>query len=258
MGEAMKRFLFKVLGQEGYLKALQTGFFLSYRMGLLKNDPIYKYHYFVKELIRKGDTVVDLGANLGYFSKIFAQLVGPSGKVISIEPVKPFFKILQQELSSYKQSIRYNYALGTEKKIIEMAVPKNYGYLRTGLAHVAQKDNSAETDYLFEVEMMKGSELLSGLDRIDYLKCDIEGYEEYVLPELKPVLEKHLPLIQVETWGTHKAVVMNFLEGLGYRIYTLQNGKLLRIAADNDNYPGDYLLVHPDKEQRIQRFMNNV
>jgi len=223
-----------------------------YNLGLLKNDPVYKYHYFVKKLIRKGDTVIDLGANLGYFSSIFAGLVGSQGRVISIEPVKPFFEMLRARLSKYPQSTLYNYALGTSKATIQMAVPKNYGYLRTGLAHVAEKSNNQETDFLFDVEMVKGSELLAGVDAIQYIKCDIEGYEEFVLPELKPILQKHLPILQVETWGTHKAVVMDLLTGLGYDVYMLHEGKLLKIASDDTRFTGYFLFVHPSNAERIR------
>ena len=251
MINGIKKVLFKLLGQDNYLRVLQKGFFILYDSGYLKKDVVYKYHYFVKHLVRRGDTVVDLGANLGYFSKIFARLVGPTGRVISIEPVVPFFRALKTNLHPYSQCQLYNYALGTEEKTINMAVPKSHGYLRTGLAHVSEENNSAETDFMFPVKMVRGSALLKGVDRIDYIKCDIEGYEEFVLPELAPVIRQHKPMIQVETWGPHKKVVMGFLVEEGYEVYMLTDGRLQRVAPEVEGLVGDYLLIHREKSQQV-------
>ena len=52
---------------------------------------------------------------------------------------------------------------------------------------------------------------------------DIEGYEYIVLPEMKDILLKHKPLLQVETWGS-RVTVENFLAELGYDIYDLEDG----------------------------------
>src|SRR5688572_2698164 len=95
MRKAIKRFLFKILGIENYLKLLNKGFFFFYHAGLLKFADGYRYHYFVKNLIKPGDTVVDIGANLGYFTKLFSKWTGNKGSVIAIEPVPLYNKIIR-------------------------------------------------------------------------------------------------------------------------------------------------------------------
>ena len=94
----VKRILFKLLKQRAYLKAMHRGFYFLYDLGVLKSDKRFKYHYIVKQLIKKDFTVIDIGANLGYFAKIFARLT-PQGKVICIEPILPFYQILQKYTS---------------------------------------------------------------------------------------------------------------------------------------------------------------
>ncbi|HQE11849.1 MAG TPA: FkbM family methyltransferase [Flavipsychrobacter sp.] len=249
----LKKLIYKSLGQAQYLKTLHRLFYIAYKSGYLKNDPIYKYHYFVKKLIKPTDTVIDLGGNLGYFTRIFASLT-PQGKVIAIEPVVPFYKTLQWAVSQYTHITIHNYALGTEEKNIQMSVPKNFGYLRTGLASVAKENTSGEDNYLFEVQMKKASQLLADLPKIDYIKCDIEGYEEYVLPEMKSILEKHLPILQIETWGTHKQVIDTLMASLNYEKFILSKNELKRLPAfDNEPVNGDYLYIHPSTHLQISR-----
>jgi hypothetical protein len=144
----------------------------------------------------------------------------------------------------------YNYALGLENKKIEMALPKMDGYLRTGLAHIPDEKPNPKNVYSFEVEMIRGSSLLKDLPKINYIKCDIEGYEEYVLPELKDILEKHKPLIQVETWGTHKEKVFDLMQGLGYVQYGLYKTKLIKNLSD-DVEAGDYLFIQESSQTEI-------
>ena len=160
--------------------------------------------------------------------------------------MKPFFNILKHSLGARKNVVLYNYALGTERKMIKMFAPVQDGYLRTGLAHVSSDKSEPENEgCAFEVEMVQGSELLKGLPRLDYLKCDIEGYEEYVLPEIKNIIEKFKPVIQVETAGTHKDKVFDLLHGMGYNVYRLAHGRLSE-DMNADTYSADYLFIHQD------------
>ena len=56
----------------------------------------------LKQLIKEGDTVVDLGANIGYYTLILAQLVGKSGHVYAFEPEPSNFEILSKNVKENK------------------------------------------------------------------------------------------------------------------------------------------------------------
>src|SRR5690606_37475937 len=118
-----------------YLRVLHRGFYFLYNLGYLKGKRSFKYHYLVRELILPEYTVVDVGANLGYFSKTFSKLAS-KGQVVSIEPVPAFFDILSYFLGKRKNVTLYNVALGTEKGKLEMAMPESDGLIRTGLPHI--------------------------------------------------------------------------------------------------------------------------
>jgi FkbM family methyltransferase len=252
----INKILFKSLSQRNYLKFLNTSFLSLYKMGFLKSNPKYQYHYFAKNLVNAGDTVIDLGANLGYYSNLFQEWVGPGGKLYAVEPVIPFNEILQWKLKDKKQVSILPYALGTEEKDITLVIPKNLGYLSTGLPNVFDSNTHGNLDdysFKFEAKMKKGSELFKTLERLDFVKCDIEGYEEFVLPEMRGIFVKHKPIIQVETWGTHKKVVEDFLLGIGYKQYYLEKEKLLSTAAGHGELVVDFIFIHPENKTALKK-----
>jgi len=255
MKKKIKAYLFRLLGEEKYLKLLNRGFFFMYRTGLLKSDEGYKYHYFVKQLIKKGDTVVDIGANLGYFTKLYSEWVGDNGKVIAIEPVPLYNKIIKWTCRGRKNITLYPYALGKENKKVHLVTPDHFGYLRTGLPHIYdEKANKplSEYEFSFEAEMKKADELFASFDKIDYLKCDIEGYEEVVIPEIMSTLQKFKPIIQIETWGTHKPIVEAALNGAGFEKYYLNGTELKKAVAGEEDPPGDLIFIHNSRTEIVK------
>jgi len=74
---------------------------------------------YIFRTIKNGNVVVDLGANIGYFTLIFAKLVGIEGQVIAFEPELSNFKILQKNIKKnhYKNTIAENLAISN--KILE-------------------------------------------------------------------------------------------------------------------------------------------
>jgi FkbM family methyltransferase len=252
----INKILYKTLSQKNYLKFLNSSFLGLYKAGLLRNNPKYQYHYFAKNLVAPGDTVIDLGANLGYYSNLFVKWTGESGKLYAVEPVIPFNEILQWRLKDKKQVTIFPYALGTEEKEITLVIPKDLAYLSTGLPNVfdpATHGSLDEYGFKFEAKMKKGSELFKDITRIDFVKCDIEGYEEFVFPEMKAVFEKHKPMIQVETWGPHKKVVEEFLHSIGYQQFHLENGKIKPSVAGHGDTVVDFIFVHPDNEAAVKK-----
>ena len=253
---AINKILYKTLSQRNYLKFLNASFLTLYKTGLLKNNPAYQYHYFAKNLVSTGDTVIDMGANLGYYSNLFEQWVGTEGRLYSVEPVIPFNEILQWKLGNKKHVTILPYALGTQEKNITLVIPKDLEYLSTGLPNVHDLKTHGNLDdygFKFTAEMKKGSTIFKSLPRLDFVKCDIEGYEEYVLPEMKEIFVQHQPIIQVETWGTHKKVVEDFLYSIGYQQFHLASGKLIPTVEGHDPLIVDFIFIHPENKTAVNK-----
>jgi FkbM family methyltransferase len=239
-----KKILYKSLSQNAYLKTLHRSFFLLFDLGMLKKKQSFKYHYMVRNLIREDDTIVDIGANLGYFSRNFARLA-PKGKLIAIEPVPPFFAILTWALRKYPHVTLLNYALGTENGSVTMVLPETNGMIRTGLPHIASEEEKKQHKTV-EVPLAKGSELLAGLDKLNYIKCDIEGFETIVFPEIREVLTRHQPLIQIEIGPENEAEMLAFFRELGFEQFGIRDFRIVRENGSQQE-PGDFLFVHRDK-----------
>jgi FkbM family methyltransferase len=250
----IKKFLFYSLGTKNYLRLLHIGFHIAYGANALKNNTVYKYHYFDKYIIRKGDVIIDLGANLGYYTKLFAKWTGETGHVYAVEPVNIYFDVIKWGLKDYKNVTLYNYALGEEEKEITLTSPGDKGFLRTGLTHIPDENETRDAgEYTFQAQMKKGSKLFEPLKKLDFIKCDIEGYEEYVLPELKDLLLRFKPIIQVETFGDQQPKVKTFLTGIGYKIYDVENGKLTSRNDLNTVQYSDLYFIHQDNQSVIDR-----
>ena len=88
--------------------------------------------------------------------------------------------------------------------------------------------------------------MLSNLDRIDYIKCDIEGYELNVFKEISPLLDLHKPIVQIEIAPKNLDEMCQLFSDLGFIQYGIVNGE---IVAENGEQQeeGDYLFVHKSK-----------
>ncbi|MCG2725697.1 MAG: FkbM family methyltransferase [Elusimicrobia bacterium] len=85
---------------------------------------------FVKKVIKKGDIVLDLGAHIGYYTLIFAKLVGNEGKVIAFEPSPNNFALLKKNIgiNGYKNVILKQKAVSNKNENIKL-------YLSGSLCH---------------------------------------------------------------------------------------------------------------------------
>ena len=246
MIKLIKRLIFKFLGLKNYLRILQRTYLFLYNTGLLKFTSTYQYHYFVKHLINKGDVIIDIGANLGYYSLLFARWTGDSGKVFSVEPVKVYNEIFNEQAKKYKNITLYPYALGTEEKTVELVSSPHTGFLSTGLPHIydPQRDGKIEKqEFKFEAQMKKPSVLFSNLDKIDYIKCDIEGFEYIVLSDMKEILRKFKPIVQVEVWPDNKNSLLELFNELGYTPYKVHKYQLAPQNESDNSLPGDYIFI---------------
>ena len=253
MLNSIKKILYKILSESSFLQLHHFGFYALYNLGFLKGKKSFKYHYGVKRWIQSTDHVVDIGANLGYFAKTFAKLT-PKGSLTCIEPIPGFYAVLKRNLSRFPHVKIIHTALGKENGSVTMVLPKSNGMVRTGLPHVQRENEIAEDAVQAEVKITSTKELFSQLTKIDYIKCDIEGYEWVVFQELKDVLAEQKPTIQIEISQENEGHLSNFFAELGYVQYGLVNFELVKDQIPQKEQ-GDFLYIHSSKETEFLKRM---
>ncbi|MEJ5267004.1 MAG: FkbM family methyltransferase [Bacteroidales bacterium] len=226
----LRKTLYKLLGIKLYLRLISNLYLKMINLGFFKNQHA-EIHY-LKSIIKPGDICIDIGANLGYYSYFMAKYCGIHGKVYAVEPVNLFTKILKKNTSKFRNIIIYPYALGEENCVVKMAMPFIDGVLHHGMTKISKTENSEKVIY-FDVEMCVPEKLFSDLERLDFLKIDVEGYENIVLTNMKNILQKFHPLIQCELSGElNRHNSLNFLQLLGYKPFILKNKELLPISSE--------------------------
>ena len=231
MSGLLHRILYRLLPLEGYLRVVSSLFFLWHRLGLGRRSEALEYVYHLPRLVRAGDVCIDIGANLGYYARTLARLAGPEGRVYAVEPVAPVRKVLSRNLRRCVNTEIFPYALGGEDRTVVLAndSARETGYLGTGRNFV--KESGGRSDVEFVAEMRRGSGLFGGLERLDFIKCDVEGYELHILREMRTVLERHRPTVLIETGGENRPAVVRLFGELGYAGYTLADGREVPLTS---------------------------
>ena len=255
----IKQVLYKILGVRNYLIVVSRLFFISYSLGILKKNKIFDCHYFINKIIKKGDHLIDIGANLGYYSRLFAKLTGPKGRIYSVEPVTLFRKILSLNTSGFQNTTIIPYALGSEdNKSIEMGIPKSNKYLRHGLTRVLGKNEIETFEFRFTEKMATPVTLFGNLERCDYIKCDVEGYEIHIIPQLGFLLEQFHPIIQIEIEPVNRIAIAKFLSSFTYRAFYLKDGQLFHAGETSEESEGDLFFIPKVRMNIVEPFVAKI
>jgi len=236
MMRLLHKLLYRLLPLEAYLRVVSSLFFLWHRLGLGRCAAATEYVYHIPELVREGDTAIDIGANLGYYSRYISEAAGASGHVYAVEPVTPILGVLRRNLRRCRNVEILPYALGAEEREIEMCndTARCQGYFGTGRNFVGgSRETGADADR-FPAQMRRGSRLFGNLERLDFIKCDIEGYELVVMREMRPLLERFHPTVLIESGGENRPQIVGMFASMGYRGFTLDCGHEAPLADDSE------------------------
>lgn len=170
-----------------------------------------------RDLLKQGDVVLDIGANIGCHAVAFSRLVGSTGVVHAFEPERTNFNTLcgNVALNNLKNVFCYQKAVGSQTGFI--SVPEldhnktvNYGGL------------NLETDYSaglhYDVPLATIDSL--NLPRVNFIKIDVEGMEKFTLEGGTEVISSQKPFLYVEDDREDKReALVAYIKSIGYKIY---------------------------------------
>ena len=144
--------------------------------------------------IKKGHTVLDIGANQGYYTSLFSILTGNKGQVHAFEPVPESFNKLKKLRTSFSNVIINHCAIGKESGSAIISYDPNDSEKASILNVPKLNPNKSQTivrtidEYVSE----------KGLTEVNFIKCDVEGFELEVLIGAYQSLAKYKPAISME------------------------------------------------------------
>ena len=192
------------------------------------------------ELLKPGDTFVDVGANEGWFSLLAAKLVGPSGRVLACEPQERLWPVIAKNIALNRLS---NIRL-LPFACSDCAGKHNmhlYPSLNSGSSHMggaARRWEKTQT-----VETLPLSEILDSLGGrpVNLLKIDVEGFEHKVLLGAGECIGREIRAIVVETHaaqlgqvGTNEQQIKALLAAKGYTMRKTGDAEVWRLSDAGD------------------------
>jgi FkbM family methyltransferase len=205
----------------------------------------------LSKFIPEGGVIFDVGAHFGYLSKEFCRIHDGSCKVYCFEPVEYTYSILSRIMAAYPNAVIENIALSDKAGTERISIPvKESGNLGIGLSHFG-----AETvrDYIIEpirTVMLDDYVHRHGLERLDFIKCDVEGAELLVFKGGSQSLDRFRPVIYTELndsftqrLGYRAEDLFSFLRGKGYRPHVMDANDAAHTIENYTAEVEDYLFL---------------
>lgn len=154
----------------------------------------------INEHVTKGDVVIDVGGNLGFYTLILSELVGTAGKVYTFEPSPEIFERLNRTIliNNLYNVESFMVGFGEEEGKTELY----YNPSQSGLSSIVQKISSGTIAE--EIKLTTLNKFSCKIKkRISFIKIDTEGYEPQVLLGGTSVLLNDKPTICIELGGEY-------------------------------------------------------
>ena len=219
--------------------------------GALWINPNYHHpvNVFFSDYLKKGDKVIDIGANIGTVTIEASKKIGDSGKVYSIEPHPQIYKyfIGNIRLNRLKNVKTFNFALGEKNDSVFFSSKRSDDLNSVSITEEGE-----------EISLCKLDDLSINESKINLMKIDVLGYEKFVFGGAKKILEIteciHLPIIpsDCERYGYDFNDIFVMLRNLGFQLFTFSE-KNISVIKSNFNSKSQDILAVKDLEGFLAR-----
>ena len=202
----------------------------------METDLVHKY-------VKPGMRVLDIGANIGYFTVMCSVLAGKHGQVVALEPDDTNFSFLKRSVAE----------LPTKNvHLVQAAAWSNSGQLDLYLSSQNPGDHQSfpgdDARHHYTVEAVAIDDLPEARDGFDFIKMDIQGAEGHALRGMKNILANQPPAVMLlEFWpssleraGTSPQKIFASLVQHGYRIHRVSNEEVTLYPVQSYQDISDY------------------
>jgi FkbM family methyltransferase len=216
-------------------------------------------------LLQPGDTFIDIGAHVGYFSMLAAALVGPTGQVFAFEPDATNYAHLLDhiDLNGATQVRPLHMAVGAKPAIAEFFVNADndggHALWEVGRHPFNERSRQAPSSRKVYVTSLDHLFATTDLARLKAIKIDSEGAEFAILVGAKGLLARHrIPFViaevnrfGLEAMGANERLLRGLMSDMGYETWLLQPGqtfaqKLGPTDTPETNSVFNVLFRHPE------------
>ena len=208
-------------------------------------------------LLDKDSVIFDIGANLGWYTLNILKDM-ETRYVYCFEPIKETYLKLEETLNINKLENYniYNYGLYNENKNLEFF----YNTVESGASSIADL-RELDTTKKVSCTVMKMDDFIkeNNIERLDFIKCDVEGSELFVYQGGIESIKKFKPIIfseMLRKWSAkfnyHPNDIIKLLESIGYKCFVINNKKLRPFErVDEETVETNYFFLHKEKHNNI-------
>ena len=218
---------------------------------------------FVRSVVQPGEVVIDIGANVGWYSTLLSEQVGASGRVYGFEPNLAAYRLLTESAKQYPQL-----------EIIPAAVTDYEGEAELNVSLYGEQSSIGDIPTAVAKQKCSVTTLDTFLQSrgeafVHFVKCDAEGAELSILRGATRLLESARPPIWLmefnmtaaRSFGYHLDDLLSFFEAVphaGYQVYKISalSGDLERLHAPINLVRDDAVIVPRWQYHRLVAYLS--
>lgn len=214
--------------------------------------------------IPRGAIILDVGANHGKMTRPLARLHGGGVTVHAFEPVEYNHTLLAAVTRSLHNVTIHRHALSDTSGRVSIYIPvRPSNRISPGAAHMGDTAHTARfgtstaptvAELLIDTDTLDAVAERHRLERIDFMKIDVEGAESLVVAGGRDAIARHRPAIYCEisdrcrNLGKTPDDIIAPLLGMGYRLFAYNERTHTPAPCDaHREDERDYLFLHPDR-----------
>ena len=186
---------------------------------------VYKSFLEIQLKFNKSVTVIDAGANTGLHSNKIKNIINQESKLLCFEPIPQLYKSLNERYLNTPNLFVYPYGLGSSERTERLYIcEKNLA--KSSLLPKHALDSKIKHNVFNKQEEIQIKKLDNfELERVDFIKIDVEGFEYEVIEGSKNIISKYKPLISTEiVWDIDRLLQKAF--DLDYDIWSTLGFKI--------------------------------